>query len=143
MFAVLICFEDTVARLAREFVQRDAQLLVNLTNDAWFHDTKEPFMHLSASVFRTIENRRSLLRAANTGVSCFIDPYGRVLDQVQDQRYKTTYVEGYARTTVPLNTARTLYTRFGDVFVFLCMGCAAAGILRSWRRNWQGREERK
>ncbi len=122
-FSVLICFEDTLARIARRFVQKDAQMLVNITNDAWFKDSKEPFMHLQAAVFRCIENRRSLVRAANTGVSCAVDPYGRVLKYVEDRRHKKTYIDGAAVFFVPLNTAQTLYTKFGDVFTYLCFVC--------------------
>jgi len=122
-FSVLICFEDTVSRLSREFVQRGAQFLVNITNDAWFKDTKEPFLHLQSSVFRTIENRRSLIRSANTGVSCYIDAKGRIIDLVKGPREKTTYVTGYSLANVGLFSGQTFYSKFGDVFTYMCIGC--------------------
>jgi apolipoprotein N-acyltransferase len=129
-FAILICFEDTVAELSREFVNRGAHLLVNITNDAWFKDTKAPFLHLQASVFRTVENRRSLIRAANTGVSGYIDPAGRIAGLVKDAGGKVTYVSGYAITAPPLASTRTFYTKCGDIFTYLCFGCILLGIIR-------------
>ncbi len=130
-FSVLICFEDTVARLSRQFVQKGARLLVNMTNDAWFGDTKAPFMHLQSSVFRTIENRRALVRAANTGVSCVIDPWGRITHKVNNEvgsRIKATYINGYTIADVHFNNKETLYTKFGDVFAIFCFGCILMGI---------------
>lgn len=125
-FSVLICFEDTVSGLSKEFVRRGAQLLINITNDAWFEDTKAPFLHLQSSVFRSIENRRTLIRAANTGVSAFIDPAGRFLGGVE-KNGKLTYVSGYASASVPLSNARSFYTRFGDLFVYFCLGILFCG----------------
>jgi len=121
-FSVLICFEDTLGYLARIFVKEGAQLLINITNDAWFKDTKQPFMHLQSSVFRTIENRRSLIRVTNTGVSCFIDRYGRIVNWVYGEDNKLTYVLGHAFQSVGFNSKKTFYTRFGDIFSFFCFG---------------------
>ena len=127
-FSVLICFEDTLGGLTRQFVRQGAGLLVNMTNDAWFKDTKEPFMHAQASVFRGVENRRSLVRAANTGVSCFIDASGRVTRAVQDDHGKKTYVPGYAIAKVRFDRQKTFYTRYGDVFLLLCWGCLLGAL---------------
>lgn len=121
-FSVLICFEDTIEGIARQFTRQGAGLLVNMTNDAWFKDTKAPFMHAQASVFRSVENRRPLVRAANTGVSCSIDASGRMVQTVADERGKKTYVSGYAIMKVRLDRQETFYTRYGDVFI---MGCCA------------------
>ena len=128
-FSVLICFEDTVPHLSRGFVNNGAQLLVNITNDAWFKDTKAPFMHLQSSVFRAVENKRSLIRAANTGVSSFIDPVGRVFRNVKNAKDKRTFVPGYAIDTVAFSSYRTFYTKHGDVFVVLCLGLFVWGII--------------
>jgi len=128
-FSVLICFEDTVPRLSRMVVQRGAQLLINVTNDAWFQDTKAPFLHLQAAVFRSIENRRALVRSTNTGVSCFIDPYGRIVKAVEDVRQKKTYVLGHAVNEVPFRSQMTFYTRLGDIFTYLCFGGLLAVLL--------------
>ncbi|MGE0268558.1 MAG: apolipoprotein N-acyltransferase [Candidatus Omnitrophota bacterium] len=121
-FSVLICFEDTIAGMARPFVRRGAKLLVNMTNDAWFRDSKASTLHLSSSIFRTVENRRSLVRSANTGLSNAIDPYGRIITQIADQHGKSVNIQGYAVVDVPLNGRTTFYTKFGNAFVFLCLG---------------------
>ena len=130
-FSVLICFEDTVARLSRHFVLEGAQLLVNMTNDAWFGNTKAPFLHLQSSVFRTVENRRGLVRAANTGVSGYIDPWGRISDTVRsdnDVPFRQTYIHGHTVAQAHLNDRLTFYTKFGDVFAILCFGCILGSI---------------
>lgn len=133
-FGVLICFEDTMAKLARGFARQGAQFLVNITNDAWFMDTKEPFLHLQGAVFRAVENRLSVVRSANTGVSCFIDPRGRIYRWVRDQRNKQTFVDGFSVAAVAAGSAGTLYTKLGDVFTYLCFGCIlAVGILGKFK----------
>ncbi|MBM4044759.1 MAG: apolipoprotein N-acyltransferase, partial [Planctomycetes bacterium] len=77
-FGVLICYEDTVAPLAREFRRRGASFMVNVTNDGWFRDSAELEQHLAISAFRCIENRIGLVRAANTGISSFLSPTGQI-----------------------------------------------------------------
>ena len=134
-FSVLICFEDTLGDLARQFVRQGAGLLVNMTNDAWFHDTKEPFMHAQASVFRSVENRRALVRAANTVVSCFIDASGRVTKAVADEYGKKTYVPGYGIAKVRFDRQKTFYTRYGDVFVLVCAGYLAGLLIARKRKH--------
>ena len=95
-FGVLICFEDTLGYLCRHFAQAGADFFVNMTNDAWFRDTKAPFLHLQAAVFGCVENHRSLARAANTGVSALVDPWGRIIATVGDGHGKETFIEGTA-----------------------------------------------
>lgn len=136
-FAVLICFEDTFPYLARNFTSRGANLLINMTNDAWFEDTKEPFMHLSSSVLRAVENRRSVIRAANTGVSGFINDRGTIYNFVQNEKQKKTYVSGFTVDTVFFRPDKTFYTKFGEFFTLLCFGCilGALILLKSLRRS--------
>ncbi len=129
-FSVLICFEDTVSEISRKFTNEGASFLVNITNDAWFLDTAAPFMHLQAAVFRTVENRRSLIRAANTGVSCFIDPLGRIFKSVHNSSGKMTFLDGFSLASVGLSQQKTFYTKFGDVFTYLCFGCILWGIFK-------------
>jgi len=88
-FSVLICFEDIFANLVRGFAKRRVDFLVNITNDAWFQKTPAPYQHAQSSVFRAIENRVPVVRAANTGLSCFIDRTGRIFDSVNidEMRY--------------------------------------------------------
>jgi len=118
-FAVLICFEDMFPDLVRQFVKKGALFLVNITNDAWFGKTSAPFQHVQSSVFRAVENRVPVVRAANTGVSCFINQKGRIVGSVEKGRRKI-FVEGYKQTKIYPFQMNTLYTRFGDAFVYSC-----------------------
>jgi apolipoprotein N-acyltransferase len=122
-FSVLICFEDTLGHLCRHFAQAGADFFVNMTNDAWFKDTKAPFLHLQAAVFGCVENHRSLARAANTGVSALVDPWGRIIASVSDGHGKETFVEGTTWGSLPLNHEKTFYTKYGDIFTYLCFLC--------------------
>lgn len=139
-FSVLICFEDTVPEISAGFVRAGANLLINITNDAWFHDTKEPFLHMQDAVFRAVENRKYLIRAANTGVSCFIDSRGRVINRVENKDKKATYVSGYKIERVGLNNQKTFYTKYGDVFTYLCFGSILWGMVAIIRRRLSLRE---
>jgi len=114
-FAALICFEDTLAPLARRAVRAGARWLVNQTNDAWFDPSAEPRQHLAHCVFRAVENRVPVVRAANTGVSAVIDPYGRIVQTVRDAAGNESG-PGFltAEIQVALDAAPTFYTRRGD-----------------------------
>lgn len=109
---VLICFESIFPELARQQTRAGARVLVNLTNDAWFGMTSAPHQHLSMAVFRAVENRRPLIRAANTGISAFIDPGGKIIDRAG------LFTEAVLSHEVkPSPPCQTLYTRYGDLFV--------------------------
>jgi apolipoprotein N-acyltransferase len=127
-FAVLICFEDTLGYLRRHFAQAGAEFFVNMTNDAWFGDTKAPFLHLQAAVFGCVENHRSLARAANTGVSALVDPWGRIIATVIDGHGKRTLIEGTAEGVLPLVQEKTFYTKYGDIFTYLCFLCILVAV---------------
>ncbi|MDP2927572.1 MAG: apolipoprotein N-acyltransferase [Candidatus Omnitrophota bacterium] len=121
-FGVLICFEDLFPELSREFIKRGARFLVNITNDAWYKEGSAPYQHFAASVFRSVENRVYLARAANTGISGFIDPAGRILGVVQNARGKEIFVKGYSNQSICLAAGkRTIYNRYGDFFVVFCL----------------------
>jgi len=98
-FGVLICFEDIMPHLAKRFVKKGADLLVNITNDAWFMKTSAPYQHAQPSVFRAIENRVPVVRCANTGLSCFIDRFGRIYDKVRVDN-EDIFVVGYKTAVV-------------------------------------------
>lgn len=117
-FAVLICFEDIFPDLCRSAVNRGADILVNITNDAWFKKTSAPYQHAQASVFRAVENRVPVVRAANTGLSCFIEPTGRIVSSVRSKENEL-FVTGF--TVFSVNTARrnSLYRLWGDAFVWV------------------------
>ncbi len=130
LFGTLICFEDTVSAVRRSFVNQGAGFLVNMTNDAWFMDTKAPFLHLQSAVFGAAENKRSLVRSANTGFSGFVDPYGRIIASAQDSTGKKTFVSAYAAAQVPVMTVKTLYTKYGDFFTWGCLfAILGAGLI--------------
>jgi apolipoprotein N-acyltransferase len=133
----LICFEDTVGRVARKFVRPGPQILANITNDGWFLLSRETRIHLNNALFRAIELRRPMLRAANTGVSCFIDPLGRVTSHLADPESGSTFIEGClpANLSVPRSGALTFYARYGDVFALSCLAlCSLVPILARLRR---------
>ena len=121
---VQICYEIIFPNLSRALVKNKADVLVNITNDAWYGRTGAPYQHFSMAVFRAVENRRSLVRSANTGISGFIDPVGRIIG-------KTNIFENAVLTrSVPVIHTTTLYTRFGDVFAMLCFAVAALAGLK-------------
>ena len=123
-FGVLICFEDLFPGLSRQFIKRGAKFLVNITNDAWYKEGSAPYQHFAASVFRAVENHVYLARAANTGISGFIDPFGRLLSIVQNDAGKEIFVKGYRTQNIsldPIGLRRTFYNRYGDLFVIFCL----------------------
>lgn len=118
---VLICYEGIFPNISQAMVRNGANLLVNITNDAWYGRSSAPYQHFSMIVFRAIENRRALIRSANTGISGFVDPVGRTLG-------KTALFSDAAEVRqVPLMSTVSLYSRFGDAFAAACL--AVAGVL--------------
>jgi len=125
----LICYEIIFPDLSRAMAKNQAALLVNITNDAWYGRTSAPYQHFSIAVFRAVENRRALVRSANTGISGFIDPVGRVVDS-------TDLFQDAVRThTVPLINETFFYTRFGDVFAIFCLVTAILFALADFVRR--------
>ncbi len=118
-FGTLICFEDIFPNLARRFVKKGACFLVNITNDAWFGKTGAPYQHVQSSVFRAVENRIPVIRSANTGVSCFIDQKGSIIDTVKKDG-EEIFVDGYTQRNIYPLRISTVYTRFGDIFCYIC-----------------------
>ncbi len=130
-FAVMICYEDIFPGLVRGFRRAGADFLINMTNDAWFGKTTAPYQHAQASVFRAVENRVNVVRATNTGFSCFISPEGRILARVHDNE-KEIFVTGHQGHDLILRKGESFYTRFGDVFMLLALGlCGFAWKERS------------
>lgn len=124
----LICFEDTVGRVARKFARPEPQIIVNISNDGWFLNSVETEVHLANAKFRAVELRRPMVRATNTGISCFIDPQGRVRDRLEDPDSHNTFIEGAIPGDVPVPVAgeMTFYARHGDVF---CLSALALCVL--------------
>ena len=115
---VLVCYEVIFPELAREYVRQGSDLLVNITNDAWFGKSSAPWQHLAMARFRAIENRVWLARAANTGVSAFIAPSGRIVQQTG--LFEASFLAGQ----VGLGARPGLYSHMGDVVpgAFLLIG---------------------
>ncbi len=122
-FSTPICFEDTFPNLNRQFIRRGAEMLVNLTNDAWSKAVACEMQHMSIAAFRTLENKRTLVRSTNGGITCMIDPNGRITAMLPP------FTEGYLIAEAPVYTAsQTLYTRWGDWFAILVSILALLGL---------------
>ena len=128
--APLICFEDTIGELTRRFVLRGANLLVNITNDAWFLQSAGSRQHLANAVFRCVENRRPMARAANTGVTCFINEFGRITQILRDEN-GGTFGEGVltGEINVPQDRQLTFYTVHGELFAKISAAITGIAIL--------------
>ena len=111
----LICFEGIFPELSRSQVNNGANILINVTNDAWYGMTSAPHQHLCMAIFRAVENKRWLIRSANTGISAFVDPYGRVAKKgsLFDEEVLTQEIQ-----TIP---SLTIYNQYGDFFVFIIL----------------------
>ncbi|MDR1025652.1 MAG: apolipoprotein N-acyltransferase [Treponema sp.] len=107
-FSTPICFEDSFGYLSREFVRNGAELIVNLTNDAWSHSLPSQNQHLGMAVFRAVENRRSMVRSTASGQTCSINPNGRVI------ALAPPFAENWINVEVPVLAGTTPYTLFGD-----------------------------
>ena len=113
-FWTMICYETLYPEFISRFVDRGAEFLGVITNDGWFGKTSGPHQLKQYAVLRAIENRRAIARCANNGVSCFIDPYGRVTHETE--LYTRTSIVG----NVPLIEEKTFYTKHGDWFAQGC-----------------------
>lgn len=116
---MLICFEVVFPGLARNMTNRGANLLVTITNDAWFGRTSAPVQHFSMAVFRAVENRRAVVRAANTGISGFIDPLGKIYDATD------LYTQAVITRSLAHGEIVTLYSLVGDWFAMICLAAIA------------------
>jgi len=121
----LICYEAIFPALSRAQVKKGSELLINLTNDAWFGMTSAPYQHLSMSLFRAVENRRPLVRAANTGFSAFIDASGRItaVGNLFEQEVLMSEVKTW-------NSPLTFYCRYGDIFLYIILILCLIKFLR-------------
>lgn len=127
----LICFEDTLAYLARQFALRDAQVFAVATNDGWFLQSAGSRQHVNNAVFRCAETKLPMVRAANTGVTCVVDRFGRVREELRSPS-GNTFIEGvlFATVDVPVRPVQTFFTRFGDLLspLALILSGAALGL---------------
>ena len=137
----LVCFEDTLGNLARQFAIRGAQLFAVVTNDGWFLESAGSRQHLQNAIFRCAENKIPMIRAANTGVTCLVDRFGVVREELRSED-GNTFIEGilFHRVEVPKNPSPTFYARNGDVFSFVCLAVSLATICVFSLRRWKNKD---
>ncbi len=114
-FGVVICYEVIFPDLVRRMATAGAEFLVTITNDAWFGDSSAPSQHFSMVVLRSVENHLAFARAANTGISGFIDPFGRIIEA------SPIFTQAALQAEIPIRQTRTFYSRHGDVFAYGCV----------------------
>jgi apolipoprotein N-acyltransferase len=138
-FGPLICYEDILSDFTRDTANLGVNALVNLTNDSWFGKTREQSEHLGLAVFRAVEHRKPLLRSVNAGISAYVDPVGRVVEQTQTTDSDADGyqgAEGFA-VDVPMMPTdhRTVFGATGSLFGWLCIaGLAGVWVMSRYRR---------
>lgn len=129
----MICYEDILPAFVRDMWRADgpADALVNVTDDSWYGDTREPLIHLALASFRSIETRRAMIRATNTGISAVVDPVGRIAKRT-GQWTRETLV-----TQVPVirDGSSTPYLFIGDTYGWLSGLATLALVVRGWRHR--------
>lgn len=114
-FAPLICYEIIFPGLVRKFYTTGGDYMVNITNDAWFGETSGPYQHFSMAVLRAVENRKPVVRAANTGISGFIDSNGRIVSRTG------LFQKAILTEEVKTDSTISFYTKYGDLFSYGCI----------------------
>lgn len=128
-FSATICYEVIFPDQVRRYVKEGAEFLVNITNDAWFGPSAAPTQHLAMAVLRAVENRRYLVRAANTGISAIVDPNGRIVHA------SDLFVPAVITERIHIERAQTFYTRYGDLFAWICVIFIVALFMTTWARS--------
>jgi len=138
-FGTLICFETVFPDLVRAMAREDTDFLITITNTAWFGRSAAAFQDLAICVFRAVENRMWLVRSANTGISCFIDPWGAVKSRVGSAE-EPVFVRGWSIEDVGAEKRFSMYRLVGNLFVLLCIVwltvLGVTGSRRARKRLW-------
>lgn len=129
MVSTAICYEVIFPSLIRRFVIDGSELLTTITNDAWYGRSSAAYQHWEQSSMRAIEQGRYLARAANTGISGFVDPYGRVVEKTD------LFHEAIVIGDLRFITERTMYSRVGDLVAWLSLATTLAAFAGSFRRR--------
>jgi len=130
-FATLICFEVLFANLSRNFVRNGANLLINISNDAWYKYSPVSYQQLQALVFRAIENRKNAVRIGNIGISCFISPKGKIYGKIKNKEGKSLLIDGHiTQEVIFANSSTTFYAKYGNLFIALCMIISLLGGIK-------------
>jgi len=125
----MICYEAIFPDIARRYVANGARIMVNITNDAWFGRSSAPYQHLAMAAFRAVETRTPLVRAANTGITAFVDQNGHI------KTMTGLFTEDYRIVTVVPGSGESLYLRIGDLPAWLCILISAGIMGIAWRRR--------
>lgn len=123
-FSTVICYESIFPNYVRQFVKKGADFLVIITNDGWYGKSSGPYQHAAYAILRAVENRRAVVRAANTGISEFIDPYGRFIGKQTQLDEKATLI-----AQIPIDKETTFYTEHGDWIAHIAEIISAGVIL--------------
>ncbi len=127
---VIVCYEDTFSQITTKMCKLGAEYLFLLANDGHFRNTNEPELHAIMSTFRAIENKRFVVRVANTGITKAIDPFGKPIKSIiyypdKDMTFKdvetTKNTQQILLTKIKPLSNLTFYTKYGDIFIFLCL----------------------
>ncbi len=146
--SVLICFEDAFSYVVRKHVLSGANLLITITNDAWFPDSNEPSQHLAEAVFKSVENNRTMIRSGNNSGTCVINPLGMITDSIFTENINGTIIplpdkQGRGGAVFDVNVEKnpelTFYTKYGDKFILLLCFIVFSGILWSFFQ-WKERK---
>jgi apolipoprotein N-acyltransferase len=118
-----ICYEVVYPSLVRQAVEAGSELLTTITNDGWYGHSSAPFQHFAMAAMRSIEQGRYLARAANTGISGIVDPYGRVLTESRIFEQVTLVSD------IQFLTSRTVYSVIGDAIAYVAFALTASALL--------------
>lgn len=120
---ILICYEGIFPEISRQKIREGSEILVNITNDAWYERSSAPYQHFSFYVLRAVENGRYVVRCANTGISGIIDPMGRIIERTELYEVKSIFGEVYAFS------GQTFYSRYGEWFLLTLLSVYASILL--------------
>jgi apolipoprotein N-acyltransferase len=127
-FGVFICYEAIYPGEVRRFAAGGAQLLINISNDGWFGRSAAAEQHLRMARVRAVENRRWIVRSTNNGFTVSVDPYGRILQPLPPD------VRAAADLPYDFRSDRTIYSRFGDWFAWLCVLVSVILVATTFRK---------
>ena len=136
-FSTAICYESVFPGYVREFAKKGADFLVIITNDGWYGNTSGPYQHAAYAIMRAVENRRAVVRSANTGISEFIDPYGRYIGEPTKYGVIATLTEN-----IPLNSKVTFYSENGNWIAHIAEIVSVASILIGLFLKFKNKERR-
>ena len=125
---ILICYESVFPDFTRREIKKGADVLVNITNDAWYGESSAPFQALAMAAMRSVETKAPMIRTANTGITAIIKPSGEITDRTP------LFKRGTEIADVQWRPVRTIYTIVGDLFSEICVALTLMGVLIGWFR---------